>query len=200
LVKNAKQIQSGLQLTLLGIYACIEKGHIVGEIDSIFSFEEVLFIIEVSKQKDHKNKTISNFEKWSADENIQLILNQFSSSPKLAIQIYVNVNDKISDSNQLERLTRHGSKNFIINSHDLAYFTNQYEKIGSWANNDLLNWLDVEGKPTSTKVHAIQYYIHGLPVFCFVERVDNLLKSCYVSRRRNNDNGYQRTLKTSRIT
>ena len=63
-----------------------------------------------------------------------------------------------------------------------------------------MDWLNFEGESSAKIIDAIQFYIGDTPAFCFVEKVENLLKSCYVSRRRTNDSGYQRALKKNRVT
>ena len=63
-----------------------------------------------------------------------------------------------------------------------------------------MDWLNFEGESSAKIIDAIQFYIGDTPAFCFVEKVENLLKSYYVSRRRTNDSGYQRALKKNRVT
>ena len=79
------------------------------------------------------------------------------------------------------------------------YFKEQCELIGHWSKNDFLNWLDLENMYENKPIDAIQFYVGDTVVFCFVARVSVLLKSCYVSRRRNKSKGYQRILNKTRI-
>ena len=62
-----------------------------------------------------------------------------------------------------------------------------------------LDFVGYSARENIVKIDAIQYYIGDLAVFCFVERVDNLLRTCYISRRRTRDLGYQRALKRNRV-
>ena len=85
---------------------------------------------------------------------------------------------------------------------DFEYFQSSVKKIGKWAKNDFLDWVGISDKKKTEDVDAIQYYIQEFPIYSFVQRVDTLLNSCYISRRRRNspDLGYQRTLNEKRIS
>src|SRR2546427_5183613 len=117
------------------------------------------------------------------------------------MRVYVDLSTKTPEnpSAEIQRMTKGGKLNKVAYLDDFEYFLNCHRKIGLWAKNDLLDWLEYEDEKTSKQIDAIQYYIGDVPVFCFVERVYNLLHTCYVSRRRTKDMGYQRTLKEHRM-
>lgn len=85
-------------------------------------------------------------------------------------------------------------------SDDNEHFNLYYKRIGRWVRNDLLDWLGYERRNKFEEIDAIQYYIGDVAVFCFVVKVDRLLETCYVARRRGNDRGYQRALNEHRIS
>lgn len=181
-----------------------KSGYEIGEIDLIFSLENYLFLIDVSVDSSPgSTKKSAFFNKWSADENINAVLEQYDLSPRKTIRIYFDLSSREPSSKlspDLERLTQPNMNNIIGYLDDYEYFENSYNKIGVWARNDLLDWVGYSDERKSKEIPAIQYYINDVPVFCFVGRVDDLLRSCYISRKRKNEEGYQRTLKASRVT
>lgn len=175
----------------------------VGEIDVLFTFEDYLLLIEVSKNASAgNNKKTSWFTKWEDRSNQTLLRNHYSLRPRKVLRIYFDLATKTPEnpSAEISRLTQDGTGNKVAYLDDYAYFLNSLKKIGSWSKNDFLDWLGFEDESRSKTIDAIQYYIGDTPAFCFVENVENLLQSCYVSRRRTRDMGYQRALKKTRVT
>jgi len=175
----------------------------IGEIDSMFTFEDYLFLIEVSKDKHSgSSKKIAFFSKWSEKDNLEIIRKRYGLRPRKVLRVYFDLSTKTSPENssaEIDRMTQSDKMNKVIYLDDYEYFLNSLKKIGSWAKNDLLDFLEFSDEKKSKEIDAIQYYIGDVPVFCFVEKVENLLRTCYVSRRRTNDLGYQRTLKENRV-
>lgn len=179
------------------------SNQLVGEIDILFSFEDYLIIVEVSKNNSAGNaKKITFFTKWSDRSNQTLLRNHHNLRPRKILKVYFDLATKTPENPSAEstRLTLDGTGNKIAFLDDYAYFLDSLKKIGPWSKNDFLDWIDFEDEPRTKSVDAIQYYIGDTPAFCFVEKVQNLLTSCYVSRRRTNDMGYQRALKKTRVT
>lgn len=175
----------------------------IGEIDLLFSFEDYLLIVEVSKDRSSGNaKKITFFTKWAERTNQALLRNHYSLRPRKVLRVYFDLATTTPQNPSAEstRITQDGTGNKIAYLDDYGYFLNNLKKIGPWSKNDFLDWLSYEDEPRTKTVDAIQYYIGDTPAFCFVEKVDNLLRSCYVSRRRTNDMGYQRALKKNRVT
>lgn len=137
----------------------------VGEIDLLFYDNEYLFVIEVSKKKDNQ-KIISFFGKWSSHTNEEYIFSQFKSKRTKVFRLYINLHQS-SKSPELERLASE-KNNKIMYSEDYEYFRDNYDKIGIWERNDLLDWLEIEHVIQTEKTDAIQYYLGITPVFCFV--------------------------------
>ncbi len=179
------------------------SNQLVGEIDLLFSFADYLIIVEVSKNHHAGNaKKITFFTKWSDRSNQSLLQNHHSLGPRKTLKVYFDlaINTLENPSAESSRLTLDGTGNKIAYLADYEYFLDSLKKVGRWSKNDFLDWLDFEDEPKTKSVDAIQYYIGDIPAFCFVEKVPNLLTSCYVSRRRTNDMGYQRALKKNRVT
>jgi len=180
----------------------ITEGQRIGEIDLLFTFEDYLFIIEVSKDRHSGNsKKITFFTKWEDRGNLSVVHRQYQLRHRKAIRVYFDLSAASPEnpSAELQRITQDGKNNKVAYKDDFEYFLNCYTKIGEWAKNDLLDWLDYEEGKKSQDIQAFQYYIGDVPVFCFISRVDDLLRTCYVSRRRTKDLGYQRTLKEHRL-
>ncbi len=177
-------------------------GKIIGEIDLIFTFESYLFLVEVTKEKSAGgNKKIAFFSKWSEDSTLAILRKKYHMAPRKVVRLYFDLNkhDGGDESPAVQPQTQSDKLNKIIYLDDYEYFVASFKKIGIWAKNDFLDWLEIADESKSKEVEAIQYYIGDVPVFCFVERVDNLLHACYVSRRRTRDKGYQRTLNERRV-
>lgn len=174
----------------------------VGEIDLLFTFEDFLFLIEVSNDRHSGNsKKITFFNKWEDKDNLQLINKRYHLRPRKVMRVYFDLATKTPEnkSAEVERMTQNGKLNKVAYIDDFEYFLSSSKKIGPWAKNDLLDWLEYSDEIKSKTIDAIQYYIGDVPVFCFVEKVHDLLRTCYVSRRRTRDLGYQRTLKEHRV-
>ena len=173
----------------------------IGEIDLLFTHDDYLLIVEVSTATHKKKDKISSFfNKWSDRNNIHLMLNKHELSSRKTIKIYFDLNaTEPTSSHAINILLENDSLNKLANYTDYMYFKEQCELIGHWSKNDFLNWLDLENMYENKPIDAIQFYVGDTVVFCFVARVSVLLKSCYVSRRRNKSEGYQRILNKTRI-
>lgn len=176
---------------------------IIGEIDLIFLHDNYLFIIEVTKDaKNGSDKKIKFFSKWQDENNLNQIKERHDSPHRKIVRIFFDLSKKTKEdySASADHVTEN-PMNKVVYYEDFEYFLSDAQKIEVWAKNGFLDWLDLEEEKTTIEIDAIQYYIDQVPVFCFVERVDHLLKSCYVSRRRknNSDEGYQRSLDGTRL-
>lgn len=175
-----------------------------GEIDLIFTYDNFLFLIEVSEEKNSSRKKFTFFSKWSDEQFLEPIRKNFDFSNKKIIKIYFDLykNSYIDESDAVKKFLESKKQNIIGYKNDYEYFQLSLKKIGKWAKNDFLDWVGVSDKKKYEDIEAIQYYIQDLPVYTFVVRVDVLLNSCYISRRRRNayDPGYQRMLNERRIS
>ena len=174
---------------------------IVGELDLLASFDDYLFLIEVNGDKSiGSKKSVTFFSIWSDQKNLDLINEKYQLRPMKVIRLYFDFTKTSSDKESAakDHLTDKNG-NIVVYLDDLDYFVKSVKKIGSWAKNDFINFLEISEPNRTRNIDAIQYYIRDIPVFSFVERVDRLLQTCYVSRKRGNEFGYQRTLNETRI-
>jgi DGQHR domain-containing protein len=198
------QLFLNLGFTLVDANSVITNStnQIIGEIDLLFIFKDYLFIVEVSKDKHSGNsKKITFYNKWEHRDNLALVNDRYLLRPRRAIRVYfdLSTNRPEHPSPELVRMTQEGRSNKVGYHDDYGYFLNCHSKIGGWALNDILDWLEYSDDKELKEIDAIQYYIGETPLFCFVQRVFDLLRTCYVSRRRTSDPGYQRTLKERRV-
>src|SRR5690606_13242622 len=64
--------------------------------------------------------------------------------------------------------------------------------IGRWAKNDLYNYLNIRLPTARIEVDAIKIFIGDTPAYLYASKPHDLLKYAFVSRRRNDEQGYQR--------
>ena len=181
-----------------------DKNKPIAEIDLIFKFDTYLFIVEVND--DHsagRRKKFTFFTQWETSEYLEKIRSAFNASHKKIVKIYFDFTIKTfkEESDSIPTLLNDHKMNHVAYKEDFDYFVNCARKIGKWARNDFLDWLEIPDQKKTKPIEAVQYYIGDTPAFCFVERVDTLLQSCYISRRRRSepDLGYQRTLNEKRM-
>ncbi len=203
--KEIAQIFDGLGFEFLASDFDVElRGERIGEIDLLFTFENYLFLIEVTTDGgDRTRKKITFFSKWEKPDFIDPIKELFNVTNKKIVKIYFDYSKNLykEESETVNNFLSDKELEFIAYKEDIDYFKNSINKIGIWARNDFLDWTGLRGRNKYKDTPAIQYYIKDLPVYCFVESIDILLNSCYISRRRRNspDLGYQRTLDKKRI-
>ena len=177
----------------------------LGEIDLLFTFDKFLFLIALTADTgDRSRKKITFFSKWAKDEFIKPVRDNFGLSNKKIVKVYFDFSkDSFKDeSDNVNSFLKDQKLDVIAYNDDYNYFVNSVKKTGKWARNDFLDWVGVVDRLTTEEADAIQYYIQDIPVYSFVQRVDTLLNSCYISRRRRSspDPGYQRTLNEKRIS
>lgn len=185
-------------------YDVVLKSEKIGEIDLLFTYNNFLFLVEISSEKRPSQKKITFFSKWSEEKFIEPVKKQFNLANKKIVKLYFDFskNSLNEESDSVNSFLENKKLNLVGYNDDFEYFQSSVKKIGKWARNDFLDWIDVTDKKKYEEIEAIQYYIQDLPVYTFVVRVDILLNSCYISRRRRNshDPGYQRTLNEKRIS
>ena len=202
--RKVGELLLNMGLTLVDSNVIVLNSHSqrIGEIDLIFEFEDTQFLIEVSIDKHSGNsKKLTFFSKWADLSNLSILRKQCKLGSYKIMRVYFDLQHQTPDvgSAEVANVTSLGKMNKVCYADDFDYFSNYVKKIGSWSKNDFLDFVGFQGRENMVKIDAIQYYIEDLVVFCFVERVDNLLRACYVSRRRINDLGYQRALKRNRV-
>ena len=179
------------------------KQNPIGEIDGIFldRENEIIIIYDDSNQKNDVNTKITKFfTKWNEVKNENEIFDKLPHLPHYPI--YILYIDKANDRSQanissIEYLLN--EKMSIIYKDDFQYFSQMCDRINTWAKNDLYNFLEIKPLEMRVEIEATQIYIGNIPAYVYADRPDRILKYSYVSRRRKNDNGYQRMVDFDRI-
>lgn len=177
----------------------------VGELDGIFKLDDdYLILIEDDSKKEEDTKKRSDFyTKWSSQENIQLILDKYKIRREIkVIRIYVNSSLIRPHTGVTKESLKHTQDDYnqVLYKDDLEYFEDSFSIIGSWARNDLINYLGLDAKKMSVQKDAIRIFMGTKKAFLFSATAEELLKSCYVYRKSESSlGGYQRMLKANRI-
>ena len=177
-------------------------GNDIGEIDGIFldMKNQVIIIYDDSIDKDANTKIIKWFSKWTNAHNESLLLDLLNIP---CFPIHIIYIDRSRDRRTLksDRPYQHvmNSSTSILFKDDIDYFSDLQEKIGEWAKNDLYNFIDIHPPLNRVDIDVIQIYLGDYPAYVYADRADKILNYSYVSRRRGNDEGYQRMVDYSRI-
>lgn len=206
LEKNVAKLFYDMKFDFVGSNFILNSGkEVLGEIDLIFTYDRFLFLIEVTNDNYHRSeKKITYFTKCSQNDFIQQVRDRYDFPNKEIVKLYFDFSKKTfkDESESVQTFLINRDSDIIAYEEDFDYFLNSSKKIGEWVRNDFFDWAKLEDSKKTIEVQAIQYYIQDLPVYCFVESVDILLHSCYISRRRRTspDLGYQRTLDKKRVS
>lgn len=181
------------------------KGNVIGQVDLVIKDEEIekVFLIEVSTKRDNRSQKINSFfSRWKAPGNLQLIREKLSITETFSVY---RIFFELSGKNTLPEGSGHivdQDDNAVLFDNDLRYFVDSYGKINIWAKNDLYSFLEI--KPLGheiplVEVKGMQFDLGGVRAYLYLDRVDRLLKYCYIFRRIDEDKGYQRMLSDKRI-
>lgn len=179
-----------------------KDGNDIGEIDGVFldTSNQVIIIYDDSVDKDANTKIIKWFSKWTNAHNESLLLDSLNIP---CFPIHIIYIDRSRDRRTLksDRPYQHvmGSSTSILFKDDINYFSDLQEKIGVWAKNDLYNFIDIHPPLNRVEVDVIQIYLGDYPAYVYADRADKILNYSYISRRRGNEEGYQRMVDYSRI-
>jgi len=208
MVKEVGHLFLGLEFKFVagGPETIIERrGQTIGHIDLLFRDPKLrlLFFIEVSTQKERRSQKISHFfARWTQRGNIEVIQDRFQlPNTDRNLRLYFDLSKNEVCLESIAQIVKEDG-NRVLDQSDFDYFTDVYKKTGKWARNDLLSFLEVKPREeTITRKDAIQFFLRDdVRAYAFVDSAINLLEYCYVSRRRKNDSGYQRTLERGRIS
>lgn len=174
----------------------------LGEIDGIFldTENEVIIIYDDCKKKEKDNAKITTFfTKCKSSDFIDQI---YAIKDVPQYKIYILYIDKLrKNNNENDIAFKHIDKDntYILFKEDFEYFQLLVEGIGAWAKNDLYNLINIKPNQMRVGITATQVYIGNTPAYIFVDRSDRILRYSYISRRRDNDHGYQRMVDFKRI-
>jgi len=133
-----------LDLGLTFVDANVRRGEspqeYLGEIDSLFTWNEYLFLIEVSKEKNSNEKKFTFFTKWADNEILELITKPRMLQSKKIIRVYFDLSTKTPENKSpyLQILTRPHRMNKVAYLDDYENFLN-FVKSGT--SNLFLDWI-----------------------------------------------------------
>ena len=198
IAKLLKNMDLNFLASNLKIY---DEGSEIGEVDLLYTFKESLFLIEVtSKSKEVNKKADFWFSRFNYEKNVNVIKKEFSIPYYKIKFIFIDLSHN-SDNKDIKSIMHHLDKkdNIFLFKDDVQYFEKEINQIGILTRNDFLNLIKIEREKKSKEINAIKFYIKDTPAYSFIARVDELLETCYIQRRYNNDEGYQRALDYERI-
>lgn len=186
------------------------RGSDIGHIDLLLKHKQLkkVFFVEVSTQTEDRASKINHFfTRWSDSKHIDKIRQKFTLPLTYKV---VRLYFELSRKPELPVSANYFSPaqgNYVLDNYDFRYFADAFSKIGNWAKNDFFSYLDIKPKEqTLTRKKAIQYFLGDKKAYAYVDTAANLLRYCYVSRRKRDaagrakiDAGYQRILKIDRI-
>ncbi|MBL4561763.1 MAG: DGQHR domain-containing protein [Labilibaculum sp.] len=192
----------GLECADLNLKIDDEDGGCLGEIDGVFvdRENEIIIIYDDSTQSTNVNTKITKwFTKWKDKDNEAKIFDKLNI-PYFPIHIiYIDQSKKRDKSNETPIKYLLDSRTTILYKDDFDYFEELTDKIGVWAKNDLYNFIEITPPLNRLELEVQQIYIGNYPAYVFADRPDRILKYSYVSRRRDNDVGYQRMVDYKRV-
>ena len=133
-----------LELGLTFVDANVRRGEspqeYLGEIDSLFTWNEYLFLIEVSKERNSNEKKFTFFTKWADNEILELITKPRMLQSKKIIRVYFDLSTKTPENKSpyLQILTRPHRMNKVVYLDDYENFLN-FAKSGT--SNLFLDWI-----------------------------------------------------------
>lgn len=176
---------------------------IIGQIDFIFEDKQLekIFLIEVSTDTSGISEKMDHFfSRWSDGRNMDLIRTQFGLRHTYKmIRIFLQLAGKQEvPPSIIHSLT---TENHVLFRYDFDYFTDAFEKIGTWAKNDFFSYLHVKPRGLTWKDKpAIEFYLsEDIRAYVYVDSAKALLQYSYIFRRKKDDKGYQRMLEKGRI-
>ena len=137
-IKNDNELKVVEFLRKLGL-ECIDcnaevgkyKHQLYGEIDSIFKFQDYLFLVEVSKKRGANQKRFAFFTKWADKDVLKWITKEYGLHPKKIIRLYFEMQGEKPEnfpSPFLEMMTKKGKWNKVIYSERFNYFVSSSKK------------------------------------------------------------------------
>jgi hypothetical protein len=178
------------------------NNNVIGEIDVICGYSNYIFFIEVKKKKSKiKDEADPWFSRWSDDTNLTLVRTKLDLPDYKIKRIFIDLahNQGEIKLSSINHILKEDDNHYIFNN-DIDYFKYNYEIIGKIARNDFFNFIDLPRRMLSTPIDAIKFYLGNIPAYSFIARVSELLETCYIQRRFDKDEGYQRALDHSRIS
>ena len=114
----------------------------IGEIDSLFTSNDYLFVIEVNTEKNSNEKKFSFFTKWADSDILEMITDRYQLQPKKVIRVYFDLSTKtpINKSPYLQVLIKPTKMNKVAYRDDYENFLNFSRKTESGTGDFFLDW------------------------------------------------------------
>lgn len=173
----------------------------IGEIDSLFLFEDHLLIVEVTRETNLPTDSIvAWFSKWSDEDNICRIFSRYGLSARHPHKIHFWIAQKRprSLSANIDRVLL-DSTNKLVFLDEVERYEENYELIGHWEKNNFLNFLGIKRQTSIKLTPAVLFYVSEKPAYAFSLSAQELLEICFLSRRYKNEMGFQRAIDKKRI-
>jgi DGQHR domain-containing protein len=198
-------------LTLVGVDAEVqgESGRLIGEVDLVCQFEDVILLAEVTHRARAETVKVDRFfTRWLDNTNLNRLLNICGLPAQPVVRVFFEMNQDrppLEPESLAQYLQRSNEPCSIIYKDDFQYFLTSLGLIGRWAVNDFLAFVGWPRGANSTRVPAIQFYIGERHAYSFAIKATLLLQSSYIYRRlrkegRVQDLGYQRALDPGRMS
>lgn len=172
----------------------------IGEIDSLFLFEDHLLIVEVTKEDLDSDSIVAWFSKWSDEGNIQRIFSKYSLSTRHSHRIFFCLHRErpTSLSANIERVLSDNT-NKIVFLDEIERYEENVGVIGKWERNNFLNFLEIKRLASLRPTPAVLFYVSDKPAYAFSLSASDLLGISFLSRRYKNELGFQRAIDKKRI-
>lgn len=201
--KNTAFLFHNMELTCVSLNWKLknEKNLDEGEIDGVFcdKLNQFYLIYDDSIKKENRQDKVSKFlNKWKDLENQKALREDLQLKDYPIYILYIDKSEKDSKLDSINYMLDEYTK--IIYTDDFNYFERIYTIVGKWVKNDFYNFLNIRPrKITKESISAIQIWVGNTPAFVFADRVEDILKYSFISRRKNNSIGYQRLVDKKRV-
>lgn len=207
-LQNADEKRVNTLLLNLGFHAVDFNAKIlndnrqeIGEIDSLFLFDNHLLIIEITNETNlETDRIISWFSKWSDDVNINRIFTKYRLSPRQTHRIFFWLSRERPNrlSPNIARVLQDHS-NKLVFLDEVKRYEENYAIVGTWERNNFLNFLEIKRPVTRRPIPAVLFYVSDKPAYAFSLSAKELLEISFISRRYKNESGFQRAINKRRI-
>jgi len=200
---NKLLLDFGFQAVDFNIVITNSAAQQIGEIDSVFLFENHVLIVEVTNEADLATDSIvAWFSKWSDEGNIQRLLSRYNLPTRYHPHrvFFVLSEERPSQlSINLQRVLQ-APANRIIYLDELQRYEENFSIVGRWEINNFLNYLEIKRSRAGRRpVPAVLFYVSGKPAYAFSLSARELLEIAFISRRYKNDLGFQRAIDRKKV-
>ena len=140
------------------------ESEVAREIDLLFSFQNCLFIIEVSARKTtHNEKIISFFYKWEKKQNLKRLGEKYASLPNNVMRIFFDLSTSLPEnkSQEVEEATNEKGNKVVYKDEFEKYVSNNTEQT-------INDFLGVDWFKNTVKINSkISLFLNKINRFVF---------------------------------